>query len=291
DAGAVAGLHIISRIDQAEADTAGYRRNDVAVTNVELLLIDLRLIELHRALVLLHDVDLILVLLAGYRILFGQFLVAREIDLRLGEQALIARQLALVLGLQKLVGSRVDLRQKVVLLDHLPFGEADLHELTVDLRLHGDGRDRRHGSEGIHYDADIALADRCSADRLRHLLLIARAGGRLPGMDRTEDQIGANNDPNQDDQPNDNATSAADPALDDRRGHGSAKIRRRLIVRSARSLVHIGISSIQTSSVYNGNRHASPNENSLMSRWRRSRVDIALQDGRARPIEPTRCLA
>ena len=139
----------------------------MAVDDVELLLIDLRLIELHRALVLLHDVDLILVLLAGDRILLGQFLVAREIDLRLREHALIARQLALVLGLQKLVGPRIDLRQKVAFLDHLPFGEGDLRELTVDLRLHGDGRDRRDGAERVDDDADIAGADGGRADRLR----------------------------------------------------------------------------------------------------------------------------
>ena len=98
----------------------------MAVDDIELLLIDLRLIEFHRALVLLHDVDLILVLLARDRILLGEFLIAREVDLRLREQALIARELALVLGLLKLIGPRVDLGEKIALLDHLPFGEADL---------------------------------------------------------------------------------------------------------------------------------------------------------------------
>ena len=101
DAGAVGRLHVIARIDQAQPDAAGHRRDDVAIDDVELLLIDLRLVELHRALVLLHDVDLILVLLAGDRILLGQFLVALEIDLRLREQALIVRELAFVLGLQR----------------------------------------------------------------------------------------------------------------------------------------------------------------------------------------------
>ena len=165
--GGVAGLHVIARIDQAQADPAGDRRDDVAIDDVELLLIDLRLIELHRALVLLHDVDLILVLLPGDRILLGQFLIAREVDLRLRQHALVARQLALVLGLQKLVGPRVDLRQEVALLDRLSFGEGDFRELTVDLGLHGDRRDRRDGAERVDDDADIAGADRGRADRLR----------------------------------------------------------------------------------------------------------------------------
>ena len=67
--------------------------------------------------ILLHDVDLILVLLAGDRILLGQFLVALEIDLRLREHALIARQLAFELGLLQLDRPRVDLRQEIALLD------------------------------------------------------------------------------------------------------------------------------------------------------------------------------
>ena len=70
------------------------------------------------------------------------------------------RQLTFVLGLQELVGPRIDLRQKVALLDHLAFGEPDFRELTVDLRLHGDGGDRRDGAERVDDDADIALCRR-----------------------------------------------------------------------------------------------------------------------------------
>jgi hypothetical protein len=62
-------------------------------------LVDLRLVELHRALVLLHDIDLILILLTRDRILLGELLVAREIDLRLRQQALIVGELAFVLRL------------------------------------------------------------------------------------------------------------------------------------------------------------------------------------------------
>ena len=141
--------------------------------NVELLLIDLRLIEFHHALVLLDDVDLILVLLARDRILLGQLLVARQVDLRLRQQALIAGQLAFELGLLELVGPRVDLRQEIAFLDDLPFGESHVDELAVDLGLHGDGCDRCHGAERVDDDADIALADGGGADRLRRALRIA----------------------------------------------------------------------------------------------------------------------
>ena len=238
DPGRVAGLHIVSRIDQAKPDTAGNGGDNAAVNDIQLLLIDLRLIELHQALVLLHDVDLIFVLLAGDRILFGQFLVARKVDLRLREHALIARELALVLGLQKLVGPGVDLRQKIALLDHLSFGEPNLLELTVDLGLHGDGGDRRDGAERVDRDANIALSDGCSADRLRRGLLNAPAARRLRRMYRAEYQIGATNNGDQNDQANDNARSST-PAFDDWRGRRSAKVRADVVIRSARSLVHM----------------------------------------------------
>ena len=148
-------------------------------------MIDLRLIELHRALVLLDDVDLILVLLARDRILLGQFLVARHVDLRLRKQALIAGQLAFELGLLKLVGPRVDLREEIAFLDHLPFGESHFGELAVDLGLHGDGRDRRHGAERVDDDANIALADGGGADRLRRVLDARRMAGRLRRVEGT----------------------------------------------------------------------------------------------------------
>ncbi len=110
-------LHVISRIDQAQSDAAGDRRNDVAIGDVERLRIDQALILFHRAFILLHDEDLILGLLARDRILLRQRLIALQIHLRLGEQALIVRELAFVLGFQDLVGPRIDLRQKVALLD------------------------------------------------------------------------------------------------------------------------------------------------------------------------------
>ena len=87
--------------------------------------------------------------------------------MRLGEQALIVRKLAFELRFQNLIGPRIDLRQEVALFDHLPFGESDIGELTVDLGLHRDGRERRDGAERIDDDADIAGRDGCGADGLR----------------------------------------------------------------------------------------------------------------------------
>ena len=138
----------------------------MAVLDIELLLIDLRLIEFHRALVLLHDVDLVLILLARDRILLGEFLVAGEIDLRLREHALIARELAFVLCLQQAVGPVVYLGQCISLVDDLPLGEGHRYHLTVNLRHHGYGRDRRDRSERVQHHANIAAAYGGDADGL-----------------------------------------------------------------------------------------------------------------------------
>ena len=220
----------------------------MAVEDVQLLLIDLRLIELHRALVLLHDVDLILVLLPRDRILLGQLLIAHQIDLCLGEQALVMRKLTLELGLLQLVGPGVDLRQEVALIDKLAFGEADFHQLAVDLCLHGNGRDRRDGAERIYDDANVALSDGRGTDRLSCGKLTARRGRRLARINPSQQPVGANNERDQNDETDDNTNWSAARTFNDRRGRRRAnggggghraKLKPRLIIRSARSLVHI----------------------------------------------------
>src|SRR4029077_10701199 len=60
DAAGARGLHVIARIDQAQPDAAGHRRDDVAIGDVERLRVDLRLIDLYRSLVLLDQKGLIL---------------------------------------------------------------------------------------------------------------------------------------------------------------------------------------------------------------------------------------
>ncbi len=142
----------------------------MAIGDVQRLRIDQALILFHRAFVLLHDEDLIFGLLPCDRVLRGERLVALEIQLRLGKQPLIVRQLAFVLLFQDLVGPLIDLRQKIALLDHLPFGECDLRQITVDLRLHGDGRERRDGTERVDDDANITERDGRGADGLQSRL-------------------------------------------------------------------------------------------------------------------------
>jgi hypothetical protein len=70
-----------------------------------------------------------------------------------------------------LVWPWVDLRQEVALLHDLAFLEPHRHKLPGYLRLHGDGRQRRHGSQSSDHIAKIAFADRRGPNLLRRQFL------------------------------------------------------------------------------------------------------------------------
>src|SRR6185437_7923809 len=95
-------------------------------------------------------------LLLGDRILLEQRLVAREIDLRIGELGLVAREHALLLGERGLVGTRVYLGEQVALLHHLSLVEVDARELAADLGTHGHHAARRDRAQPVERDIDVA---------------------------------------------------------------------------------------------------------------------------------------
>ena len=64
-------------------------------------------------------------LLLGDAVLLAQFLVSGEVRLRLGEQALVVGERPFRLVERRLIGARIDLGEKVALLDDLAFLEAD----------------------------------------------------------------------------------------------------------------------------------------------------------------------
>ena len=236
DAGRARRLHVISRIDQPQPDAAGDRRDDVAISEVERLRVDQALVLFHRAFVLLHDEDLIFGLLPRDRILRRERLVALEIQLRLRQQALVVRELAFILLFQDLIGPRIDLRQKIALLHHLAFGEGDVGEIAVDLRLHCDGRKRRHRAERIDDDADIAGGNRRCADRLQRARGIASAAWRGRAHP-AHGLIGRKGEHERDDTKTD-AEFGTGFGLLDRVRRRTTERRRQLVVRVARSLVH-----------------------------------------------------
>ena len=165
DAGGVAQGHVVALVDQAQADAARDRRDDAGIDEVELGVVDQRLVGDDRRLVLAHQSGLRVVLLAGDRILGDQGLVALQVDLGVLEQRLVLVERALRLLQRHDVGARIDHRQEIALLDRLAFGELDLGELAGDLRLHRHRRERRHGAQRLDDDRDVALGGRGQPDR------------------------------------------------------------------------------------------------------------------------------
>ena len=134
-----------------------HRRDDAGIDEVELGVVDQRLVGDDWRLVLAHQRGLGVVLLAGDRILRDQRLVALQVDLGVLEQRLVLGQRALRLLQRHVVGPRIDHREEVALLDRLAFGELDLDELAGDLRLDGHGGERRHRAERLDDDRDVTL--------------------------------------------------------------------------------------------------------------------------------------
>ena len=173
--GGARGLHIVAGIHQPQADPAGDRCHDMAVQQVDLGVGQDALVREHRATVLLDQILLVGRLLHRDAVLGQQQLVAREVRHRLVQQADVVRERALVLLDGGLVRTRVDLRQELALLHDLALVEADRQQLPVDLGLHGDAGERRHGAEPGQGDRQGSSGDGGGADRLR-----GGAGG-VPG--------------------------------------------------------------------------------------------------------------
>jgi len=108
----------------------------VAIDEVQLLRIDLRLVDLDLAGVLLDEGRLRVELLRRDRVLRDELPVPREIELRIRQRRLILGELALRLFERGLIRPRVDLREEIALLDDLPFLKPNLLQLAGDLRLH-----------------------------------------------------------------------------------------------------------------------------------------------------------
>ena|SRR5438045_225091 len=70
-----------ARVDLTQPDPASYRRDYVAISEIELLRVDLRLIGFYRRLILRDERDLRIAGLVGDRVLRRQSVVAFEIEL------------------------------------------------------------------------------------------------------------------------------------------------------------------------------------------------------------------
>lgn len=167
----------------------------MAIGEIEFRRLDICLILLDKPLVLLDQEFLIRHLLHGDAVLATQDYKTLQVRLRLIEQPLVMGELPLRKIERRLKGPRIDLRQKIALVDELAFLEANLHQLAIDLRLDRNGGERRDRSEAYERLIHLTGGDFRGADRLdilrRPLLRGAARPKKTPGAnpdDRGDDQ-------------------------------------------------------------------------------------------------------
>src|SRR5579862_3790101 len=142
DTGGIGGLHDVAQIDQAQANTSGNRRGDVAIDDVEFRARNRAFVGFDRTPRLFEHRLLIVEILLRDDSLRNQDPVAFIGDLRVIEGPLVFHQLTLRLYQRDLVGTRIDFHQRV----------ADFHDLTL-------------GVIDLVDRADYASLDRSSVER------------------------------------------------------------------------------------------------------------------------------
>ena len=137
-------MHDVAGVDQPYADPAVQRRNDRGIAqlrprgiDLRLILTDLRLLLRHRG---LRGVGLLLGRVIGRH----EFLIAREIEPRVGQGCLIQRLFRDRVVERGLVDPGIDARQHVAGVDVLAFFERDRDQRSVDHGLY------RHRLERLH---------------------------------------------------------------------------------------------------------------------------------------------
>ena len=160
------GLHHITGIHKAQAHASVDGSSDVAK-------IDLNLLELHRSLVVLYGAfvlhnQLLLIVqnLLGDGVAGPRVLVARQIHLRFGEQILVAFERPLRLQKLSAVGTRIDVDQRIALVDALALRVVHGIDQAVDLAGNRIGVDRGDGADGVEVDADTTLLRRRARNKL-----------------------------------------------------------------------------------------------------------------------------
>ena len=180
-------------VDQAHTHDAVERGGDAGIVEVEAGGLDGGHVDLHRALGLADEGDLIVDLLGGHEVALAQRAEAFEVALAGLELGAVASQRPLGLVELDLEGAGVDLREGLTPADGLALAEEDLVEAAVDLGAHRDllpGGDR---AQAFEPDRDVALLDR--GDEHRHGAWRVgagyggslRAGGGRTGADEIKD--------------------------------------------------------------------------------------------------------
>jgi len=146
---------------------------------LEFGVVNLRLIRLDRAFELAHLRLLRIDLLARYHSLFEQQLIALVVDLDVFELRLVFRELAFGLFELYLERTRIDLDERVTLVDVLAFGEVDFDDLAVYAAPDGDGVERRDIAQTFEVNRQVPTMRR--GDNHGHNPILGRSArpGRI----------------------------------------------------------------------------------------------------------------
>ena len=132
----VTGMDDVSRIHQSQAYAASDGSRNMTVYEIELGAVNLPLIGFHGPLVLRDQGLLGRHLLFWNRVLRQQRLVTGEIDPGIVKRCLVLDQLSFSLRQHHFIRPRVNLHQRVALVNDITLPVMDLHQLPVDPTSH-----------------------------------------------------------------------------------------------------------------------------------------------------------
>src|SRR6267142_6262800 len=146
----VAGIH------EAETDATADRRSDAGIGELELGVVNLALIRGNGPINLANQCALSIELLLGDDALFEEKLIALKIDLRVFALRLVFSELPQRLLELDLEGTRIDLREKISLVNELTLLEGNADQLAVNAAADSDGVEGGDGAEAIEVNGQVA---------------------------------------------------------------------------------------------------------------------------------------
>ena len=171
DAGGVARVHVVARVDQADAGAPADGRADAGVVELGACVVDRRVVAFYLRAQLREQRLLRVHGLLARQVLRGEQLVALHVAVRILElgAVLVARRDRHAEGRRE--RPRIDLRQQLALLDLLALLERDLLDLAVDARVHGHGIEGLHRAEALEVQRHVGALDggHVDGDRGRRL--------------------------------------------------------------------------------------------------------------------------
>src|SRR6202158_2866405 len=137
----------VALIDEPQSYAAGQRRFNLAVGQLQFLIVNLRLLGAYSSLQLSYGRILRIHLLLRDDTFFVQLVIAPVVDSGVVELGLVAGQLSLHLLQRHLEGPGIEFREEIAFPLKMAFFEVELLKLPIDSALHRDGVEWGHRPE------------------------------------------------------------------------------------------------------------------------------------------------